>query len=84
MLSHVNGTSCQISLCSHHQRLPILSLHGQWSSLLCVNLPIVGAHCLIPLETGVAHYVISHNLVNLTIFCYDYKLRLSTIITFEK
>ena len=29
-------------------------------------------------------YVISHDLVNLPIFCYDYKLCLSTIITFEK
>ena len=31
--------------------------------------------------SGVAHYVISHDPVNLPIFCYDYKL--STIITFE-
>ena len=28
--------------------------------------------------------VISHDLVNVPIFCYDYKLCLSTIITFEK
>ena len=50
-------------------------------NLHSVNLPIVGAHCWTP---EVARYVISHDLVNLPIFCYDYKVCLSTIITFEK
>ena len=40
--------------------------------------------CTLLDTSGVVHYVISHDLVNRTIFCYDYKLRLSTIITFEK
>ena len=35
---------------------------------------------LLPLLTT----VISHDLVNLPIFCYDYKLCLSTIISFKK
>ena len=59
---------------------------GQRSSLLCVNCPIVGAqNCTLLLDTSVvAHnnYVITYDLVNLTIFCYDYKLGLSTVITF--
>ena len=29
-------------------------------------------------------HVITHDLVNLTIFCYDYKRCLSTILTFEQ
>ena len=40
--------------------------------------------CTLLDTSEVAHYVISHDLVNLPIFCYDYKLCLSTIITFEK
>ena len=36
------------------------------------------------LDTWSSPYVISYDLVNLTIFCYDYKLYSSTIITFEK
>ena len=40
--------------------------------------------CILLNTSGVAHYVITHDLVNLTIFCYDYKMCLSTIITFEK
>ena len=40
--------------------------------------------CTLLDTSGVAHYVISHDLVNLAILCYDYKLSLSTIITLEK
>ena len=45
-------------------------------NLHSVNLPIVDT-------SEVARYVSSHDLVNLPILCYDYKLCLSTIITFE-
>ena len=39
--------------------------------------------CTLLDTSEVAHYVISHDLANLPIFRYDYKLCLSTIITFE-
>ena len=82
MLSHVNGTSSQIALC-----LPTKGCqHCHWS----VELIIV---CKPPNRGGTLFdtsgdwsipYVISHDIVNLMIFCYDYELCLSTIITFEK
>ena len=52
-----------------------------------------GAHYCVCTSESLVHivehlwsspYVITHDLVNLTILCYDYKLCLSNIITFEK
>ena len=39
--------------------------------------------CTLLDTSEVSHCVISHDLVNIPLFCYDYKLCLSTIITFE-
>ena len=57
------------------------SITGQWSSFVCVRTPANRVSTLLD-TSGEAHiiYVISHDLVNLTIFCHDYKLCLSTII----
>ena len=77
IISHFNGTSYQIALCLHQQRLSTLSL-----ALVIVCKP-PNCGCTLLNTSGVAH-VITHDLVNITIFCYDYKLCLSTIITFEQ